>query len=639
MRKLKVGFRDVTKYRDRGVGSMAAINLHFVPQATRTRKSPKLVALFMPVLGYTTHGNRKRLAQAFREIFEATKNLEQPRQKTNYTADEALLFGYQLTRYPALPRRRQVHPRQTLDRFGYSMLTSTETRDRDQVSYRWAANGRGQSRKHSHRPIIMVDQLWLWMLEDGTLITCRHEPPSSESRYWARSSDEFHRSVLSRSLDLLTGSETKVTTQALSHSVLSEVIDFGEQWGPMDFRFQDGFRASINRIVELESGLFRRFTAATKLSHETRGKSVKENDDDFLNRSDLETNLLVELMDIKDELNTIRTVQTQQRTVLEELHRIYQGSPFKKDGDAHCLLDEQLDGEEEKSRNLGLMRKTFEVLEKNVAVVESLLADAEKVQRSVESLLTFKQMHASTMEARMRRKREETAERSENTLKAFGLISLLFLPLSFASSLFALDVDVYPKDEAGETAWPIRQVMGLIFGISAAILLVLVTSSVFINEILAFSHHWRRKLLAPTPAATTPPGPAKATIPACDSDSDSEPESETYEDSEGSERCVSSDHVYLSDDTFSSSSSDAEDEQGGAAAGPSAQPPPPPLFMSAVDRLMGRGRQEAAGGDLEKGSVVEVGAAAGSRTSGEKAQGSKERISGAKAYVPYQPLL
>lgn len=68
-------------------------------------------------------------------------------------------------------------------------------------------------------------------------------------------------------------------------------------------------------------------------------------------------------------------------------------------------------------------------------------------------------------------------------MKAFGLISLLFvspqtptpahintsrltscskLPLSFASSLFALDVDVFPKDESGENLWPIRQVMGLI---------------------------------------------------------------------------------------------------------------------------------------------------------------------------------
>lgn len=165
--------------------------------------------------------------------------------------------------------------------------------------------------------------------------------------------------------------------------------------------------------VELENSLLRRFTAATRLSHETSG-DAKENDDDFLNRSDLETNLLVELMAIQGELNIMETVQTQQRHVLEELRRIYQGSRSRTNGDFDCLLDKQLDDEEEKTRNLELMRGAFEILDENTALVERLLTDAAKVQRSVESLLTFKQMHASTMEARLRRKREETAERSEN---------------------------------------------------------------------------------------------------------------------------------------------------------------------------------------------------------------------------------
>lgn len=126
----------------------------------------------MPVLGYETHGNRKRLARAFKDTYEGPKCREQPRRETQYTSHEALILGYQRTRSPALPHRQQVHPRQTLHRFGYSMVTSTETRDRDQVSFRWAAAMRGPRRyyrKKSFRPVIMVDQLWLWMLEDGKI--------------------------------------------------------------------------------------------------------------------------------------------------------------------------------------------------------------------------------------------------------------------------------------------------------------------------------------------------------------------------------------------------------------------------------------------------------------------------------------
>jgi hypothetical protein len=123
----------------------------------------------MPVLGSDTYGNRKRLARAFEKVTAATEIAPQLSRKPCAT-EEAELFGSPVAQDPVNSRRYQVHSRRTLDRFGYSMLSSTETRDRDQVSYRWAANGMGGQRlKRSARPIIMVDQLWLWMLEDGKI--------------------------------------------------------------------------------------------------------------------------------------------------------------------------------------------------------------------------------------------------------------------------------------------------------------------------------------------------------------------------------------------------------------------------------------------------------------------------------------
>jgi hypothetical protein len=123
----------------------------------------------MPVLGYDTYGNRKRLALAFEKAATAAETAPQLPRKP-WTTEEAELLGYPAAQDPVHSHRCQVHFRRTLDRFGYSMLSSTETRDRDQVSYRWAANGIGGLRlKRSARPIIMVDQLWLWMLKDGKI--------------------------------------------------------------------------------------------------------------------------------------------------------------------------------------------------------------------------------------------------------------------------------------------------------------------------------------------------------------------------------------------------------------------------------------------------------------------------------------
>jgi hypothetical protein len=105
-------------------------------------------------------------------------------------------------------------------------------------------------------------------------------------------------------------------------------------------------------------------------------------------------------MDIRDELNAIRTVLMQQRNVIENLQWISRDRPIFSTG---------LEIDDDKR-----WRETMQVLEKNIGAVHELLGYTEQVQRSVENLLNFKQMHISTWEARMRRVRAEGAERSEN---------------------------------------------------------------------------------------------------------------------------------------------------------------------------------------------------------------------------------
>jgi hypothetical protein len=57
-----------------------------------------------------------------------------------------------------------LHVRRTLDQYYFSTLEETSARDRDQVVYRETRAGRGiQSRAR----VVMVDQLWLWILDDS----------------------------------------------------------------------------------------------------------------------------------------------------------------------------------------------------------------------------------------------------------------------------------------------------------------------------------------------------------------------------------------------------------------------------------------------------------------------------------------
>jgi hypothetical protein len=72
--------------------------------------------------------------------------------------DRALLETY-------LHKKPPLHPRRTLDQSYYWKLEDTRARDRDQVVYRGTRTGKDPRRTTR---VIMVDQLWLYILDDRT---------------------------------------------------------------------------------------------------------------------------------------------------------------------------------------------------------------------------------------------------------------------------------------------------------------------------------------------------------------------------------------------------------------------------------------------------------------------------------------
>lgn len=66
-----------------------------------------------------------------------------------------------------LLRKPPMHPRRTLDQYYFSTLKDTTSRDRDQVVYRGTKIEKPDW-KHEPR-IVMVDQLWLWILDDSMI--------------------------------------------------------------------------------------------------------------------------------------------------------------------------------------------------------------------------------------------------------------------------------------------------------------------------------------------------------------------------------------------------------------------------------------------------------------------------------------
>jgi hypothetical protein len=96
-----------------------------------------------------------------------------------------------------LPLDPPLHPRRTLDQSFYWTLNSTEKRDKDQVVYRGTTATRNDFHQRDENDswpdhperfngtcetcrasiqkvsrVIMVDQLWMWVLDEKTIITC-----------------------------------------------------------------------------------------------------------------------------------------------------------------------------------------------------------------------------------------------------------------------------------------------------------------------------------------------------------------------------------------------------------------------------------------------------------------------------------
>jgi hypothetical protein len=68
--------------------------------------------------------------------------------------------------YLHLDKSNPLHIRRTFDQYCYYTLKSTADRDSDQLLSRVKPDNFG-----SHLPLLMVDQLWLWILSDGKYLT------------------------------------------------------------------------------------------------------------------------------------------------------------------------------------------------------------------------------------------------------------------------------------------------------------------------------------------------------------------------------------------------------------------------------------------------------------------------------------
>jgi hypothetical protein len=129
-----------------------------------------------------------------------------------------------------------------------------------------------------------------------------------------------------------------------------------------------------------------------------------------------------------------------------------------------------------------LCKEPLKIIGRAIDNFERLDKQIKEVHNGLNHLMDLQQKQASVWEARSTREGARATSKQGNVMVIFTMVTIIFLPLSFMASFFALDIAEFPADDAGQTNWPLHRVCALLFGISFAVIIPFIT--------LAFVSDW-----------------------------------------------------------------------------------------------------------------------------------------------------
>ena len=157
---------------------------------------------------------------------------------------------------------------------------------------------------------------------------------------------------------------------------------------------------------------------------------------------------LLELRDVEDELGTIRKLFRDQLRVIDDLI-------------ANCY-----ETDEDYKRGLKILRDAQKSVLSYQEQVESMLDDCRSAQESFIRLLDMKQKQANVWEAWAARETNEVASGQSRAVLVFTVFTIIFLPLSFFTSLFGMNA---ARWSGVETNVSLHVIFAWMFPVSAVV--------------------------------------------------------------------------------------------------------------------------------------------------------------------------
>ncbi|OTB15425.1 hypothetical protein K445DRAFT_318277 [Daldinia sp. EC12] len=430
------------------------------------------IVLFMPFLHYETDERRRKMSSAIRNAYERRHLIE------TSSRDSLIIHAYLNSNPP-------LHPRRTLDQFFYHGI-DTSARDTDQVVYRYC-------KRYSLEPkVFMVDQLWLWIIGKDLIFTCfpqRWDQPKQDP------------------LNVLDGiiEETNAKTRPPIGSVYDLAMLITSRCSgtfdrhrldDQDFQFLDMFESSIGVVTDRESQLFSRFNRASAqsaqwLQYHRRRRSMSrparlpsfgtadpwegsgmDQFPDALLDIGVETSLLAEIKDIRDELSIIAVLLDSQVSALGDFEdqiteELRAEGPNRRVTDA--AVGEIRQRGREQLRGLEVRQKDIWRMDQQAASLYDNLTD----------LLDLKQKHSNALEARFAGDQAVIAAKQGQTIMVFTIVTIIFLPMSFIAAFFAINLQEWQNG----TELTIPYVSKYMFGIGLGVSVPLIAMAFAVTDI------------------------------------------------------------------------------------------------------------------------------------------------------------
>ncbi|CAG8983892.1 hypothetical protein HYALB_00005531 [Hymenoscyphus albidus] len=403
-----------------------------------------------------------------------------------------------------------LHSRRTLDQSYYWKLQNTDNRDEDQVVFR--ATKEGKSPLRTTR-VVMVDQLWLYILDENTII-------SSFPRRWGRNKPDYsgvHKEIRAMLDHLRVGQIESVYDLALLIINQCSTVFF-DRTKPVDERPEllDIFSNALSHISGMKIVAFEAFWRhLDRLSESDRQHiDLESTARKYLNINP-EGKLLKEVHDIIEELRMMMRIFSQQKTVaadfvehlrtlhdqerkhnlnmpaddgkleiMVEIKNLLQAnssnatSPISGGGGQQPLLNGTVSAPQSIPTSAvteNTLRHAKKVVD-NIALrrieLEELEGSTNSIYDQLKDLLSLKQQQASIIEAKYALKRADESIKQGRSVMLFTIVTIIFLPLSFMSSVFGMNASNFDSPDGTGNRMSLREQFKLLFPISIGVIII-----------------------------------------------------------------------------------------------------------------------------------------------------------------------